>query len=411
MQMMTNDTTVPALYRAAIESGLAVAIWRTPGADAVQAVVDLSGRADPVHVDFHLVEPGFVLAPFRDEDGRRPLHVRADVHVAGGQVRASPRASNGLAVRYDRLLRAMESARPNLAAGWYAAPVEGRQRISTRQEYADLVRAAVAFIDAHDIEKVVVSRRIDLPLPEDFSPVGMFFRLCRQYPAAFVSLVAVPGVGTWLGASPELLLSVDTRTISTVALAGTRPLPAGGDLAAVQWGAKEIEEQALVSDYIRAFFAGAGCANVVELGPESVAAGNVAHLQTRFRVQLAGSQRLALANRVLHELHPTSAVCGMPKDKALAFILEHEGYDRSFYSGCLGPVHLDGQSTLYVNLRCMQLGSSAASLYVGGGVTCDSDPDAEWVETELKAGTLLAAFDATDASDVRAQQPALALPA
>ena len=87
-----------------------------------------------------------------------------------------------------------------------------------------------------------------------------------------------------------------------------------------------------------------------------MAAGNVVHLQSDFRVELPRPERMTLANRVLHELHPTSAVCGMPKDKALAFILRHEGYDRSFYSGFLGPVHIDGQSHLYVNLRCMQLG-------------------------------------------------------
>jgi isochorismate synthase len=84
----------------------------------------------------------------------------------------------------------------------------------------------------------------------------------------------------------------------------------------------------------------------------------------------------------------------MPKDKALAFILQQEGYDRSFYSGYLGPVHIDGQSHLYVNLRCMQLGSDRAYLYVGGGVTADSCPDAEWRETELKAGTLLSVLRA-----------------
>jgi isochorismate synthase len=116
----------------------------------------------------------------------------------------------------------------------------------------------------------------------------------------------------------------------------------------------------------------------------------VVHLRTDFRVELPRNDLMALANRVLHELHPTSAVCGMPKDKALAFILQHEGYDRSFYSGYLGPVHIDGQSQFYVNLRCMQLGQDAAYLYVGGGVTADSSPDAEWRETELKAGTLLA---------------------
>lgn len=407
---MTNHQTVIALYCAALESRHPIAVWRAPGASAVHAVVDLSGQAEPVHIDFRADEPGFVLAPFCDEDGRPALRIRADVHLADGRLHPGGAARNGGAGRYERFLHAMETCQIP-AAGWYASARVAADRISTRQQYGDLVRAAIGFIEANDIKKVVVSRRIEVPLPEDFSALGMFFRLCGHYPAAFVSLVALPGVGTWLGASPELLLSVDATRISTVALAGTRPMPANRDLSAVQWSAKEIEEQSLVSDYIRAFFTGAGYAGVDEQGPQTVAAGNVAHLLTRFQANLAGAARLDLANRVLHELHPTSAVCGMPKDKALAFILEHEGYDRSFYSGYLGPVYIAGKSELYVNLRCMQLESATASLYVGGGVTRDSDPDAEWVETELKAGTLLAALDAPGSPSLAAQPPVSSVPA
>ena len=134
----------------------------------------------------------------------------------------------------------------------------------------------------------------------------------------------------------------------------------------------------------------AGVNDIHEQGPQTVAAGNVVHLQTVFRAELPAAERLQLANRVLAELHPTSAVCGMPKHKALSFILAHESYDRSFYSGFLGPVHIDGHSSLYVNLRCMQLHAQSASLYVGAGVTADSDPEAEWRETEMKAETVLA---------------------
>jgi isochorismate synthase len=80
----------------------------------------------------------------------------------------------------------------------------------------------------------------------------------------------------------------------------------------------------------------------------------------------------------------------MPKKEALSFILAHENYNRAFYSGFLGPVHLHGQSNLFVNLRCMQLGRERAVLYVGAGITPDSVPQAEWEETVLKSNTLLA---------------------
>jgi isochorismate synthase len=85
----------------------------------------------------------------------------------------------------------------------------------------------------------------------------------------------------------------------------------------------------------------------------------------------------------------------MPKARALEFILAHEPHERSFYSGYLGPVHMDGVSRLHVNLRCMQLHTDQAYLYVGGGITPQSNPTAEWRETVLKSETLLAVLRPT----------------
>jgi len=92
---------------------------------------------------------------------------------------------------------------------------------------------------------------------------------------------------------------------------------------------------------------------------------------------------------MLQLLHPTSAVCGMPLAESLEFLQRHVGYDRQFYSGYLGPVNLQHQTNLYVNLRCMQLFEEDAVLYAGAGVLSDSDPEKEWHETEMKMNTLL----------------------
>jgi isochorismate synthase len=256
---------------------------------------------------------------------------------------------------------------------------------------------------ATELDKIVVSRFVETELPAGFAPVDTFLRLCARYAHAFVSLVAIPGIGTWIGASPELLLAVEPAALQTMALAGTQAKPANLPLHEIQWSRKEIEEQALVSEYVRRFFAGAGAVGVQEEGPHTVAAGNVVHRQTLFRVPFgqtdAEQQRLlTLANGVLHQLHPTSAVCGMPKDKALSFILAHEGYNRRFYSGFLGPVHIDHSSHLFVNLRCMQLGERTARVYVGCGITADSVPEAEWQESVLKSQTLLSVLHSRGAA-------------
>lgn len=388
-----NDVSPASFFHAAIDTRLAVALWRQPGQTAIQGVVDLSGSARPSAVDLQIGQPGFAISPFVGDADNPPLCIRADVRLTAQGLCVHRGLWNGERQRYETFLAALRS-RPASAApdirGWYLPDRQNSARSSNYAAYCRLVDSAIDFIVDSGIKKVVVSRSTQTPLPTGFEPVAAFQALCLRYPGAFVSLVAIPGVGTWIGASPELLLSVDGQALHTMALAGTQARPAGAALATVSWSAKEIEEQALVSDYIRDFFRRAGVASVHETGPRTATAGNVVHLRTDFRVELPRDALMALANRVLHELHPTSAVCGMPKDKALAFILQHEGYDRSFYSGYLGPVHIDGQSHLYVNLRCMQLAEDAAYLYVGGGVTADSSPDAEWRETELKAGTLLA---------------------
>jgi isochorismate synthase len=381
---------------------------RTPRDDAnAQAIVDLSDAVEWGEIDFYQQAPGFVFSPFYSEAGRGALHIKADLHHtrAGLHVRALA-GDDRAAWRWQRVQEAHTRIRSNWNGAtprWYMPTASRhRDRALRQDEYCQLVQKAIAFIASSGIEKVVVSRQVETPLPPGFDPVALFERLSQRYPDAFVSLVAIPGVGTWLGVSPELLLAVDHRAVSTVALAGTQARPAGELLSAVHWGQKEQTEQALVSDYVRDFFQRQGIAGVQEHGPHTVAAGNLVHLQTAFRVEMAQAARLALANQVLHELHPTSAVCGMPKDKALAFILAHEGYDRSFYSGFLGPVHIGNQSSLYVNLRCMQLRQSSASLYVGGGVTAESDPCAEWDETRLKAETLLPVLHQTTVEPVEA---------
>ena len=96
-----------------------------------------------------------------------------------------------------------------------------------------------------------------------------------------------------------------------------------------------------------------------------------------------------LGTVMLDLLHPTSAVCGMPQLPAKKFIEEHEGFDRQFFSGYLGPLNMEEETHLFVNLRCLRLNQGSATLFAGAGVTADSHPHKEWIETQLKFDTLL----------------------
>ena len=112
------------------------------------------------------------------------------------------------------------------------------------------------------------------------------------------------------------------------------------------------------------------------------------HLRTDYKVDLEAVNFPQLGSVMLKLLHPTSAVCGMPKEQASKFLKDHEDMDREFYSGYLGPVNIMAETSIYVNLRCAKLLGNKGILFAGAGVTRDSDPEKEWNETELKMNTI-----------------------
>jgi isochorismate synthase len=115
------------------------------------------------------------------------------------------------------------------------------------------------------------------------------------------------------------------------------------------------------------------------------------HLKTRYNLSL--EELKGSTGELLAGLHPTPAVCGLPRNKAYDLIRKVEKHYRRFYTGFLGPWNLEGKSQLYVNLRCALLSAGKMSLFVGGGFTTESRPEAEWKETETKARALLSVVE------------------
>jgi isochorismate synthase len=213
--------------------------------------------------------------------------------------------------------------------------------------------------------------------------------LSAENPNALISFVSTPEAGSWLGATPELLASVENKTIfKTIALAGTQPYYEGINLKSVAWTQKDIEEQALVERYIISCFKKIRLREYEEHGPRTTVAGNLLHLKSEFKVDMVATNFPQLGSVMLQLLHPTSAVCGVPLEPSLDFINQREGYRRQFYSGYLGPVNFNNNISIFVNLRCAQLLEQQAILYAGAGVTIDSIPEQEWAETEMKMKTL-----------------------
>lgn len=389
MPQPDQTLSLAAAYHSAIAHSLSVALWRYPGDKTSHAVVDFSGQIQPCKLDLTTLPPGFLFSPFVKEPA--PLFINAHFHLPSENEEepiftgtAQERSNRAHFFETYHALRALgKPCEPK----WFTSQTS-RRVLLDEAAFCGLVQAAIDEIKSSSIEKIVVSRIVETTLQKGFDPAHSFTRLCERYPHLFVSLVAIPGVGTWMGASPEHLLTMNDNTLKLLALAGTQPKPPDLPLEAISWGAKEIHEQALVVEYIRSFLQKMGI-EWQEEGPKTSSAGNIVHLQTKFRASVEKSQRFELANQVLSELHPTSAICGMPLQKALPFILEHEKHKRRFYCGLLGPVHLAQRSNLFVNIRCMELLEDKAYLYVGTGITHDSVPSAEWVESILKSETLL----------------------
>jgi len=214
----------------------------------------------------------------------------------------------------------------------------------------------------------------------------LFFALEEKYKNAFVFMINHPKIGTWMGATPETLISTDQNTAYTVALAGTQFLE---DNRNVHWGEKEMEEQKAVMDYIETVLRNHKIKYTYRGPFTKIAAKNskkyLLHLATEYKFD-ADKNILDLAR----QLHPTPAVSGMPKQKSIDFINQNEGYDREYYTGFLGPVNI-GQSNsiqLFVNLRSMKVFKNIFLLFLGGGLNSQSVPEKEWEETENKAKTL-----------------------
>jgi len=246
--------------------------------------------------------------------------------------------------------------------------------------HIDLVKKAISNIKSGTTSKIVISRQEEVLL-SSFDMITVFKTMLNAYLNAYVYVWYHPKVGLWLGATPETLLKVNGLEFNTMSLAGTQVY--NGTLE-VEWGAKELEEQQMVSDFIKKNLEN----NVKQFKfseTETAKAGKLLHLRNKISGELNSKEDIG---KLVHLLHPTPAVCGLPQEQSKIFIIENENYNRSFYTGYLGTLNIENQSSLYVNLRCFNIVDNKAYVYVGGGVTESSVPELEWKETVAKSQTI-----------------------
>lgn len=267
-----------------------------------------------------------------------------------------------------------------------------------KNNHIKLIEKGLHFLATGVLEKVVLSRKETVEIKGFASGEELFYlfeKMLQQYPNAFVYFWFHPSIGLWMGATPEKLFSLRNASLKTVALAATKKAINSKKLF---WTQKEKEEQNIVTNYLENTLK-EYVFNIQISEPKPHKAGSLIHLQTKVKAIVKPSY--CDVSFLIDKLHPTPAVCGTPEEEAKQFILKNEGYKREFYSGFLGEINFkksdkEGfaeksptKTDLYVNLRCMKISSNKANLFVGGGITKDSNALQEWEETVNKTHTML----------------------
>jgi menaquinone-specific isochorismate synthase len=245
---------------------------------------------------------------------------------------------------------------------------------------------------AGELDKVVLAHDLIANADEDVDPRFLLHGLAAKYPSCWV--FSVDGL---VGATPEMLMRrQDSRVYSRV-LAGTMWPHAGVDadelaqelLASAKNQGEHTYAVESLAEALRPF-----CSSMsVSPRPHVLRLPNVVHLASDVAGELAGESSLL---RLAGAVHPTAAVGGTPRAKAVATITELEGMDRGRYAGPVGWVDANGDGEVGIALRCAQVVGSTVRLFAGGGVVPDSVPDTEVAEAAAKMIPIRDALERAD---------------
>lgn len=319
-------------------------------------VIGLFQQDSTLHLVENFKEKGFVFAPF-DEGSRFYIPLASSLKIEE------------------------DFKKTAVSFGSFALDYEVQP---AKTDFENLVQRCVTAIKQGAFDKVVPSRKEVVPLDGQEIP-ALFTKLLAAYAEAFCYVIYHPQVGFWMGATPETLVELEGQTVRTMALAGTQ---VNHNQEEVSWGEKEKEEQQYVTDFIVDQLM--PWSDHIQVSPPfTKRAAKVMHICTTIEAEF----RIVDLKTIVEALHPTPAVCGMPKSIARDFLLQEEGYSRKYYAGYLGELNIEdtfgvSSSRLFVNLRCMEIEASQVNLYIGCGVTEDSDPTSEFIETVNKSTTM-----------------------
>jgi len=349
-----------------IDNNLIFAAYRLPHSDAVRLVVQKDSAIKKVEINSELlIQQGFLVSPFIENEKNHSYLIRPDLNYISNDY-----------IDFEDLYALKPNSNPES---------EFSNGSISKKEFISQVEDIIDAINNGKFEKAVISRIKVIERNYRSKLTDIFQLLSSSYSNAFVYLFNIDGK-LWMGATPEPLICSHKNELETVSLAGTREYNAE-NLNLHNWSKKELIEQEMVTRFIEKILNKFDIQHYHKSNTYTKKAGNLVHLRTDFTIDY---QKInGQLGNLVKELHPTSAVCGLPKKEAMAFIVKLEKHNRSYYSGFLGPINIDERILLFVNLRCMQVLCDRLVLHIGAGITSDSIPEEEWAETEIKADTLL----------------------
>jgi isochorismate synthase len=369
-----NRSSLSRLVNFSLARGLSVALWRLPGKKEPGF---LSGKLKTSHKG-KLEHPSYIFSSYNTPDifqivpSIYAIHGNLFSHLDNNDNREFVKLANSTPGTENQ----------NAGPHWHRYENEKENISENKDHYIQLVDKAISAIRRKKFDKVVLARKRAVHIPTTFCPVDFFLTLALIHSNNFISLVSTPKTGTWVGASPELLLSCHHQNFKTVALAGTRKI--SGKPLKEGFTEKERFEQSLVAEYIKDVLIGFG-SDFKQTPLKVIKADSLFHIKNEFHFRFPENKLIV---DLISELHPTPAVCGFPKGPARQFIKGMEGFDRKFFSGFSGPYFNNDLFYLYVNIRCMEILDQQGVLYAGAGITKDSDPEKEWTETDNKMTTI-----------------------
>ncbi len=262
-----------------------------------------------------------------------------------------------------------------------------------KKKWKNLVSQGIEKINENQIEKVVLSRKIEMKISGTPNFNDIINKLRNSYPDCTL-FIFHRGKSSFFGATPEKLAEFSNGKIEVDALAGSAPrgISKDEDLHLEKEllnDKKNLNEHSIVLEYIKGSISPFTNEIKIENEYSIKKLANIQHIWSKVTAELSLPNSIF---NILKELFPTPAVCGLPKEAALHLIKKMEGYRRGLYAGIIGWFNFNDEGEFAVAIRSALFTGSKLIAYAGNGIVSDSDPESEYKETELKLKTIMSLF-------------------